>query len=465
MSTNNQNQNVTLFEKQILNFTDNNAIENSRTLFIVYIVFFILIISVFISFDYMIKEKDILEQDALQELFLIVLPIFLFIGYFTLFYKSNQSKFKSFIILFLFIFITVGLKKFYDFFQSFTKKNDFVKKYSNYFFIGIVVIVVLFGLSIVSSIAGEKLRRMKGFTGFFINFIFFIPCLITDFFKYIKKEFNLTPSVTYIILFFQIILLLIYIYLPRLFQQKLITNGTTIVNEPLFLDIEPPIYTGIENKFEEPAGKEVANIDDIPRNEYLKREVNDPDENEFFKNYSISLWIYLNDNIKSEIPKHIFSYGSKDDFKPKIEYLGVSDLSNKTITDPDYDDYSESKGKLRITISKCSVTDNNFYEKCDDNGSIFVDMTIQKWNNLVFNYTENGVDLFLNGDLVNSINFGTENNFPSYNPNDKFRVGDHKDLKGAICNVSYFSNVLTTREISTYYNLLFFKNPPVNNII
>ena len=92
-------------------------------------------------------------------------------------------------------------------------------------------------------------------------------------------------------------------------------------------------------------------------------------------------------------------------------------------------------------------------------------MTIQKWNNLVFNYTENGVDLFLNGDLVNSINFGTENNFPSYNPNDKFRVGDHKDLKGAICNVSYFSNVLTTREISTYYNLLFFKNPPVNNII
>ena len=53
----------------------------------------------------------------------------------------------------------------------------------------------------------------------------------------------------------------------------------------------------------------------------------------------------------------------------------------------------------------------------------------------------------------------------SYNPNDKFRVGDHKDLKGAICNVSYFSNVLTTREISTYYNLLFFKNPPVNNII
>lgn len=464
MSTTN-NQNVSLFKKQILNFNDNNAIENGRTLFIVYIVFFILIISIFVSFDFMLKEKDILEQESLQELFFIVLPIFLFLGYFTLFYKSNQSKFKSFIILFLFIFITVGLKKFYEFIQSFTKKNDFVKKYFNYFFIGIIVIVLVFGLSIISSIAGEKLRRMKGFTGFFINFIFFIPCLISDFFKYIKKEFNLTPSVTYIILFFQIILLLIYIYLPRLFQQKLITNGTTIINEPFFLDIEPPIYTAIENKFEEPVGKEVANIDNIPRNDYLRKDVNNPDENEFFKNYSISLWIYLNDNIQSEIPKHIFSYGSKDDFKPKIEYLGVSDKDKNKINDPNYDDYSESKGKLRITISKCIVTDNNFYENCDDNGSIFIDMTIQKWNNLVFNYTENGVDLFLNGDLVNSINFGTENNFPSYNPNDKFRVGDHKDLKGAICNVSYFSNVLSTREISTYYNLLFFKNPPVNNII
>ena len=43
MSTTN-NQNVSLFKKQILNFNDNNAIENGRTLFIVYIVFFILII-------------------------------------------------------------------------------------------------------------------------------------------------------------------------------------------------------------------------------------------------------------------------------------------------------------------------------------------------------------------------------------------------------------------------------------
>ena len=42
MSTTN-NQYVSLFEKQILNFTDNNVIESSRGLFIFYVIFLIII--------------------------------------------------------------------------------------------------------------------------------------------------------------------------------------------------------------------------------------------------------------------------------------------------------------------------------------------------------------------------------------------------------------------------------------
>ena len=37
-------------------------------------------------------------------------------------------------------------------------------------------------------------------------------------------------------------------------------------------------------------------------------------------------------------------------------------------------------------------------------------------------------------------------------------------LKGAICNVSPVPDVLTDGEIATNYNILFNKNPPLNNI-
>ena len=48
--------------------------------------------------------------------------------------------------------------------------------------------------------------------------------------------------------------------------------------------------------------------------------------------------------------------------------------------------------------------------------------------------------------------------------NDKIEIGDD-NLKGSICNVIYYPQVLSDSEIAIKYNLLLNNNPPLNNII
>jgi hypothetical protein len=40
-------------------------------------------------------------------------------------------------------------------------------------------------------------------------------------------------------------------------------------------------------------------------------------------------------------------------------------------------------------------------------------------------------------------------------------IGEDNGLDGAICNVKYYKNPLTKYEITNSYNLLMYKNPPI----
>jgi hypothetical protein len=86
----------------------------------------------------------------------------------------------------------------------------------------------------------------------------------------------------------------------------------------------------------------------------------------------------------------------------------------------------------------------------------------QKWNNFVFNYSDNSVDLFVNGVLERTFVF--TDNIPMYRPTDIITIGDNKNINGAICNITYNPIILTEYEIVNNYNILINKNPPINNI-
>jgi hypothetical protein len=83
----------------------------------------------------------------------------------------------------------------------------------------------------------------------------------------------------------------------------------------------------------------------------------------------------------------------------------------------------------------------------------------QKWNHIVFNYYQNTVDLFINGNLERSMNL---KNSPIHMlPTDIISIGDVNGINGAICNIVYYTEPLTKTKISHIYNTNFMKNPPI----
>jgi len=88
----------------------------------------------------------------------------------------------------------------------------------------------------------------------------------------------------------------------------------------------------------------------------------------------------------------------------------------------------------------------------------------QKWNNIVFNYSSEKVDLFINGNLETSFHFNKENPLPTYNEQDSITVGEKKGLHGAICNIVYNKNNLLNNQIVNDYNILMLQNPPIPQI-
>jgi hypothetical protein len=229
----------------------------------------------------------------------------------------------------------------------------------------------------------------------------------------------MTSKVVYVLFFIELLLILLYIYVPRLLNAVDKKDGIVLLENGAFLDISKSI-----------GSSKVLQID------------KDKLENTMYPivyqtNFAFSMWIYLNvqpTNFSSythEMP--IFDVGNG---KPKIVYYN-------NITD----EVSKNKYIIYFTNVKGS---QNFYE---------VTLPIQKWNNFVFNYKSSQVDLFINGELVKVFKF--TDNRPTYKPTDNIIVGEDNGLDGAICNVRYYPYNLSMSHITTTYNLLMYKNPPV----
>jgi hypothetical protein len=107
---------------------------------------------------------------------------------------------------------------------------------------------------------------------------------------------------------------------------------------------------------------------------------------------------------------------------------------------------------------------------------------MQRWNNFVFNYNANTVDIFINGTLERTVEYSGLPNF-QYNTdimvigsNPITYMGDMSisespvyqgantsfmGLYGSVCNVVYYPTTLDQGQIVTNYNLHSMQNPPL----
>jgi hypothetical protein len=149
-------------------------------------------------------------------------------------------------------------------------------------------------------------------------------------------------------------------------------------------------------------------------------------------NYAISMWVYISSNEKRH-ETDIFNYSNH----PRLTYFN------------NMDNTKEEQNKIIV-----------YFTNTNDTVSHTISVEQQKWNFIVVNYNDNGIcDVYLNGSLVKSVDVGVSR--PTYHISDNVVVGSDKGLYGSISNVGYHKTPLTPSQISTTYNLLMFKNPPI----
>lgn len=141
------------------------------------------------------------------------------------------------------------------------------------------------------------------------------------------------------------------------------------------------------------------------------------------RNYSFSLqaWVFIDQNTPSK------NMASNTD-TTILNYGGVPLVT-----------YNAKNRTLSISIKQGANIQKAIFETQE--------LQLQKWNFLVFNYTNATMDVFLNTQLV-----ATENNIIPFMNKDEIISGSNEGISGGINHVYYSKKPLSTFEIlSTYY--------------
>ena len=146
--------------------------------------------------------------------------------------------------------------------------------------------------------------------------------------------------------------------------------------------------------------------------------------------YGLSCWVKLDPMPPGSIPQAneyipILSYGNT----PKISYCGALN-------------------RLRVEMQNKS-------KKMRIIGTIH-DVPLQKWNHIAINYVDGTCDVFINGELHN-----TKMNIIPYNESSELIIGSQYNIRGEICNTTYFHKPFTRAKINQLYTQFKDRSPPI----
>lgn len=266
--------------------------------------------------------------------------------------------------------------------------------------------MIIVALAIVYKVFYNYTFKMGGQPGLIFNLIFYIPCLLLDFLTYLNAEFKQTPVTVYALVLIEIVLVLAYIYLPKIITTVLNSavrkDGKVVLEQPLILKRKEHLMS-------------YSTITDSKADEVVNRK------------FAISMWVYVVPVASNTYPYNsdatIFEFGK---YNPRLIYNG-------------------STNKFKAFFNSNAKKAREF------------PMDLQAWNHVVFNYAKTSVDLFVNGKLMATLNERNDN----LSFDDVVKIGQDNGLSGGICNIIYFKNPLFQYEIQNMYNLNKNKDPPI----
>ena len=304
------------------------------------------------------------------------------------------------------------------------------------------LLVFLVGLAIIYRIFVRTVINTRGWMGFFLKFLFLVPCLLIDLLETFFSELKSAPKMVIVLFILEILIVLAYLYIPRI--SKFSSNESVVLlNKPVFL----------------------SKLQSIGHANQLFMSVNDvdnpsKDEKTIRQNYSISMWFYVNQHANTYAAyskeTNIFRYGYPNSSvgHPRVAYFNDVNDANKSDKFIVYIN-DAAKGQTKETTKENPM-------------KVLLQMPTQSWNQLVISYNKTVVDIFVNGNLEKSVPISNDAR-PEYNVGDIIEVGEGDNtvtkggLHGAICNVVYHKHPLTPFQVAGDYNLNRYKNPPVNS--
>lgn len=320
--------------------------------------------------------------------------------------------YKSLIFLFLGAISAVILYFFIYFINPLSSQNTLVT-----FILNVIIIIIILALI-------HKIFNINNNSNIF-TFIIYVFSLILKFFitifDFFKKLF-LSPknfdynsaTISILLLSFALIILYLLYKIPYWVQKINLQGGIQLINLPVNL-----FNRNIIASYKQLTGGDT-----------------------FEYQYAISFWVFIN-----SYPPNGYSYGSF------ISLLNYGDKPNIL--------YNAQKNSLMVTVQQTEFVDrNNNKFDLDENGNRIIyikeNFLLQKWNNIIINYSGGTLDIFLNGELVKS----TIGVIP-YMSLDNLIVGAENGIGGGISNLVYYNNSLTSSNIYYIYNMVKNKSPPV----
>lgn len=477
---------------------------------LVKLLIFIFYISSFVSFTN-VGEDDKLLNGINQSVVSYYLSLLGFLGIMILsIYPNNIGKAKNIfevkVLLFITSFITaIGflyyLTSWLLTFQRFRNGSKYAQYLGKLIIISLIVItfigILVLNGDLILLPVHDGIKKLDIGKYSLLNLIYtliiYIPCFLIDSAKFLNNEFNIAKNETRILLFFELLLIILYIYYPKIIKMITVQDGVVLLDEPRYLDsyyelgttkdlgLKKTSWNPFKNKYKkniiysdktleakklaEKYSKESVqatwdasfaridaanyssnnflsdieiedlsgNADELIRlknnwdtsyNYLLDQDISGSykDEDDKLLKYALSLWVYINPlssdmRIAAVNQTEIFNFGDKI----SIEYSGSTNSLLFLGKDLDV---------MPVTIH----TETN--------------VNLQKWYNIILNYSGSIVDIFINGKLVGS--------YKDLILNDDYyliTVGNENGVAGSINNVVYYPNELKIsriKEISKY---------------
>jgi hypothetical protein len=292
------------------------------------------------------------------------------------------------------------------------------------FVLNMILLILVLGLIYKTVVVRLPVgnSNKNAFFSLIMNTVFYIPCVFSEAFDYIGSilsgKANSETVGSLLMLLIVGILIAVYYYFPSVFNAINIQGGKQLVNKPVYTN---SVYS-------------LGNY----------QQLNGTDA--FDYQYAISFWFFLDAN-----PPNTSASSSK--------YTSLLNFGNKPNVL-----YNSELNTLRIVMYQrdLPITTTNQLTDFDDDGNRIIytndKVLLQKWNNLVINYSGGVLDIFLNGELVKS-SVGV---VPYYTI-DNLTIGETDGVNGGICNVVYFNQALTASNMYYLYNMAKHSTPPVLN--